>query len=303
MRLHTLNEIMTRTLPLLAAPLLLASACTGDFQSADPSEDPGAPDPGTDDPLPEPEPGDDANERLLFMTTVEPILKASCDGVGCHGTFPPAFLAGDIYDNVAGTPVLHGNFTVEGAQLLTTIETGHYIGYSEEEKSAIETWILAEASLGTEDVAEDVPLTTRQVLAQFSGCMTLDNWEEADMGDWARYNADGNQCRGCHNAGLSGFNTNGDSEVMFETNRLITPNPFILGFFTVDQLADPPAVVPAHGKLDLMGDGGGPGGIHPQYSYNENNEYYQRLQEFHDLTMLYMQQNPACKDAVPPDGV
>ena len=280
----------------LATIGLLGLGCVGDVSISQPGDpnDPGDGG-GNDDPA--------ANEQVLFDNTVEPILSANCAGAGCHAEISPIFIVGGVadYSAVVQSSALHGgSFDVESARLLTKIDEGHQaIVYSDDERQSIVTWINAEKALNNGSGGGDnVIASDREVLAAFSGCMTINNWNTVLMGDWADHRAEGQPCYACHSQGLSDFNTNQDPTIMFEKNKRFSPNPFILGFYTVgrDELTGDPVIIPAHIKLELMAEGGGEGGIHPTFEYGPGNAYYQKLESFLNLTNAYMAENPACKD-------
>ncbi len=285
-----------KSIPLsLAAIGLLGLGCVGDVSI---SQDPDPINPGTGD-----SGGSTENEQVLFDNTVKPILTADCSGAGCHDIQSPIFIVNGAadYSAVVQNSVLHGgNFDAEAARLLTKIDEGHQaIVYSDAERQAIITWINAEKALNNGSGGGDsVIASDREVLAAFSGCMTLNNWNTVLMGDWADHTAEGQPCYACHSQGLSDLNTNPDPAIMFEKNRRFSPNPFIMGFYTVgrDELTGAPVIIPAHAKLELMSEGGGEGGIHPLFEYGPGNAYYQKLESFLTLTNQYMETNPACKD-------
>lgn len=282
---------------------LTAMGCVGEFE--DPGEGPENPgtDPGFENPLPPSGEGEaDADTVALFEETVQPVLNAKCSGAACHsgaGTFPPKFL-GDGQNNVYQTLVsfdsVIGGFQPGIASIITRVDPGPHTPvlapaqeYTPGDVAAISDWLDAEyqvRGLGDGDVPpdENAPLTSRQAMMEFVGCMTLANWEQADMGDFADKNSGDGPCRNCHNDGLARFNTNDESELMFQYNRY---EIFSVGFFAtrVDPVTGNAEVIPAHDKLEIMSDGGGAGGIHPTFRYDDDDDDYQALQEFYDLTM------------------
>ena len=141
----------------------------------------------------------------------------------------------------------------------------------------------------TTDAPSSEPIN---LLAQWSGCMNLQDWEDSQMGSWANKNAGVDICATCHLGGLSRFNTNGDSVAMFEANRL---EIFIQGFFTIDN-APEPHVVQNLEKLVLMGQGDNQ---HPLYNINANDAHFLQLQIFYDLTKARVEEpaNPRCDPA------
>lgn len=116
--------------------------------------------------------------------------------------------------------------------------------------------------------------------------MSLDNWEEAQMGSWAeKQTLQGiSRCGDCHGGGLFRFNTNPDSTEMFNANRY---EIFIGGFF--EQIIDPATgdamIQPNSRRIERAGNGTTG---HPTYRYDPGDIYIQRLQQFYDLTQLAM---------------
>ena len=134
-------------------------------------------------------------------------------------------------------------------------------------------------AVADEPDAEPVP-TDAEPYAELSGCMTLANWETAQMGSWANKPTEGGTvCSSCHGDGLARFHTDADPASMFQYNRY---EVFITGFFTLEVDAGEVVVVPALDKLMLKGAGEG---SHPTYITGPGDVYFQRLQQFYDLTM------------------
>lgn len=285
------------TLPLATAALFGMGCLSGEVSTGtNPETDP----PIDDEPIEDP--GEGETDQLLFQTTVAPVLEANCNDAGCHSVMAPIFIVDDaaVYDRVLAEPALHGSWNPESARLITAMDEGHYdVVYTDDELSAVEFWIESEA-LNREGVPDEIVQTDFQTLAAFSGCMTLDNWNQAEMGDWARHQADGQPCASCHAGGGGGFNTNPDNLIMFDKNRRhISQSPvgFITGFFLVqpNELSGEPEVVPAYLKLETMSEGGADGSNHPHYNFGPNNAYYEKLEEFYNLTMLEME-NTDCEE-------
>jgi hypothetical protein len=119
------------------------------------------------------------------------------------------------------------------------------------------------------------------LLAEWAGCMRLDDWTASNMGHWAdKQTTEDGPCSTCHDDGLARFYANADSTGMFAMHRY---ELYIIGFFTVK--VDPDGtqtVVPALGKLRRMGRGN----FHPNYLTDEEGDPdFASLQQFHDLTM------------------
>lgn len=132
-----------------------------------------------------------------------------------------------------------------------------------------------------EDEPDAEPLPTdSDPYAEFSGCMTIANWDTAQMGAWANKPTEGGTvCASCHGEGLARFHTDADPNSMFQYNRY---EVFITGFFTLEVQDGEVIVVPAMDKLILKGAGEG---SHPTYITGPGDPYFQALQQFHELTL------------------
>jgi hypothetical protein len=125
--------------------------------------------------------------------------------------------------------------------------------------------------------AEPLPV---DALAQWSGCMTIANWDTALMGAWANKPTEGGTvCSSCHGDGLARFHTDVDNNAMFQMNRY---EVFISGFFTQTVGPSGIEVVPAVEKLRLKGGGAGD---HPTYNTSPSDPYFLALDQFHQLTL------------------
>jgi len=269
----------TRSLIAVLGTFLLAASagCSGIL---DPGSDPGitppggGPDAGTG--------GGGSAAKQLFDTNVKPLL-TNCNDAACHagpGTYPPKFLGtGDDttwYDSVVATPEVTGNFDPSLASLISHLATTHQglPAWTTAQTTDITNWMLAERDERGLDDPNNTP--PGDPLAEWSGCMTLDNWNAAGMGDWAQKTAEGGTvCSSCHGAGLKQFDTNTDSDTMFARNRY---EVFITGFFTVTN----GKVVPAYDKITTKSNGDN---NHPTFQSGTGDPYYQKLQNFYDLTM------------------
>jgi len=126
--------------------------------------------------------------------------------------------------------------------------------------------------------AEPPPVDV-EPLAEWSGCMTIANWDTAQMGSWANKPTEGGTvCSSCHGDGLAKFNASTDPNEMFQYNRY---EVFITGFFTLTVDGGVVSVVPATDKLMRKGSGEG---NHPTFITAPSDIYFQRLQQFYDLT-------------------
>jgi hypothetical protein len=124
-----------------------------------------------------------------------------------------------------------------------------------------------------DDGGDDDDLPPQDLLALWSGCMTLDNWTESGMAEWALKTAEGGTvCSSCHDNGMENFDTNPEAEEMFRRNRL---RPFVRGFFV--QVST--EVLPAYDKIDLKASGQN---NHPTYLTDD--VHYENLESFYLLT-------------------
>jgi len=136
-------------------------------------------------------------------------------------------------------------------------------------------------SIDGQSTVREAPDTVAKVnlLAEFSGCMTQEDWDASSMGDWAQKPVEGGTvCSSCHGQGLALFDTNVDSVEMFTRNRL---EVFMTagGFFTTND--DGSAVVGSTATLDVKGGGLG---AHPTYGTGQGDPDYQNLAVFVQLT-------------------
>lgn len=99
----------------------------------------------------------------------------------------------------------------------------------------VEPGTQPDAAVTTTPPTPDAPpaLTPKQVLEQWSGCMTLTDFQTANMTEaWSTLTASNNQlCRNCHGEGGYSFITSPDETLFFTT---ITEHSFyLLKFFSV----------------------------------------------------------------------
>ncbi len=84
--------------------------------------------------------------------------------------------------------------------------------------------------------AVDAAPTADQLVAEWSGCMTLDSFTAANMIAWANVATTLNQrCGGCHTGGAEGFIASPDPAIMFKA--ISEQKTFLLQYFTVDSAA------------------------------------------------------------------
>ena len=261
----------------IALAVMLVAGCTGTYQASDP------------DRIPDDDHREMTAARRQFEDEVVPILALQCSR--CHGAAAvgaqPKFLGQEessYYDQILRYPSVTGNFDPGLAGILTKIAAGHYdVTYSAEQRQSIADWLAAEAlerGDGDGDGDVDQPAAVNP-LAEWAGCMRLDDWAASNMGSWAnKQTEEDGPCSNCHQDGLARFFADVDSSEMFAMHRY---ELYIIGFFTVK--VDPDGtqtVVPALGKLRRMGRGN----FHPNYPTDEEGDAdFADLAEFYRLTM------------------
>ena len=278
----------------LALAVLVVAGCTGSYQ---PVSDP--------DRIPDQEDEEMTAAERLFDGEVKPILSvkcATCHTAGAAGEQPKFLGQGEssYYDQIMLYPSVTGNFDPGLAGILTKITTSDHYGvtYSDEQQQALTEWLAAEAierGDGDDDgEIDDLPAVN--ALAEFSGCMSLEDWSLTNMGGWADKETDQDgPCSTCHDDGLARLFASGDSSQMFAMHRY---ELYIIGFFTVKVEPDgAQTVVPALGKLRRMARGN----FHPNYlTDQEGDPDFANLEQFYQLTMTRKESGQCDPAAFPP---
>lgn len=271
------------------AMILGSAACVGQLDTTTP--------PGDDDD----EPPVETQGRQVFDSTVAPMLAGKC--VACHAgaidalnDFSLNFLGATgesgYYAAITTEESVIGGFNPAVANLLLKGEHdgGNAPAWVQTEKDTITEWLLTEAEeRGVPlDDGEDTPpvgttpTTSREALAQWAGCMSIDDWNASLVYQWADKGSERGQCMSCHNQGAGGFFANDDANLMFEMNRF---EIYITTFFTAapKNIANPSEgyeVRINEQKLRAKANAVG----HPAYN-PDGGEQMQYLQSFYDLTM------------------
>jgi len=271
----------------LIAVLALAAgsaACTGSLDTT-PSDDSG------DDSVDPP-----GAARQQFESTIAPMLSA-CSGchTGAIDQTPLKWLgaagATGYYPAVTGEESVVGGFDPDLANLLLkgAHDGGNARAWTDEEKATIADWLVAEAAERGIDLGdngglppgETTPTTSREALAQWSGCMSIDDWRSSLVFQWADKSTERGDCKSCHNNGAGGYYASADDDLMFEMNRF---EIYITTFFTA---APKDITNPALGyevkvneqKLRSKANATG----HPSFN-PDGGEQMQYLYNFYDLT-------------------
>lgn len=214
-----------------------------------------------------------------FSSSVRPMLRSAC--ANCHeGASPvgPAFLGesgeSDDYLQVMSSSIL-GNFDPMKASLLTKGPHSGATWWTSDQQSKITAWLEVEKREINQPGAVDV-------MAAWAGCMTLENWNESKVYEWANKQTDQNStCGGCHADGEYGFFSNPARETMFEQLRT---QQGISSLFQISAVTGKPEVVPAFGKLRSKCSGSG---LHPGAAVDD--EYVEYLDRFYELTRAMLE--------------
>lgn len=184
-----------------------------------------------------------ATARAIYKDTVHPIVAAKCSAAGCHATAGVTGMYGFAvpdadasYDQVTALPTLVGAYTPGSAGLLTKIEASHKdVAYSAQDTASITAWLARELEARAGDPSQPPLVDPVATLRAWSGCMSLPNFEAANMAiAWSTLAATNNQaCKSCHGSGAFAFMSGaGDAPIFFDT--ITTQQDLLLKYFTVD---------------------------------------------------------------------
>jgi hypothetical protein len=285
--------------------------CVGGIDQGSGNPDPlGSPDGDGNDNGDNPAGADLSAAKTLFDSTIYPIVNAKCSGAACHsetatGSTLTRFVATDASNGwsvAVGYQALVGNFTATAAPVLTHIAAGHQgKTYTTDEVSKITAWLDKEVELrngqgvgtgtgtGGGTQTESLSQATERVLSQFAGCMSLTNFQTANMAQaWGNMNASNNQqCENCHATGGFGFIASRQESLFYST--VSTKKYFFLQYLTVDLTAGAAMAKVIPNKTSFLGvsQGQDPHREHPRFNAT-NNQGMQALQKFYDDTVLRM---------------
>jgi len=264
-------------LQLTVSVFLLAAGCVGDVGGGGGPVDPG-PDAGT--------PSSGVAAKQQFTTNVFPIL-AKCSGNACHdiGATSAALAhwkaatADATYSAMVVLTPIVGQFT-SISPILSKVAAGHQgLTYSPAETTAITNWLAKESEERANNTQQPPPTDPKTYLKDWSGCMSLANFQTAKMASaWGNLAATNNQrCANCHGSGAEGFIATTDEAVFF---KMVTEqSAYMLKYFSVD--TQNMKVVINTGSLKNAGEtitG------HPRFDATTN-AGMTALQTFYDATM------------------
>ena len=241
--------------------------------------------------------------RKLFNDNVYPIVKAKC--AACHTSghpngnvtgfvdpTPPSADPFMAYDTATGYVAAVGNFTTVTANILQKpLTPGGHNGqtYTAAEQQSLTDWLNAEvawrgAGTAPPPTGESPAAATARLLGQWSGCMTLANFNTANMANaWGQMQTNnGDACQSCHVNGANGMIATQQATTMFGV--ISTNKYYLLQFFTVDLTKTPAQVVINTQSFLGVSQGKPPHVEHPTFNATTN-QGMTALQTFYTSTM------------------
>jgi len=232
--------------------------------------------------------------RTMFETGVYPIIKngaAASDCSECHDATHPSgntvgFVAGtvaDAYATITSFQQVVGNFTPAEAGIVTQVNAGHNARvYTADQMTTITNWLaqeVTERSASGTTTSTGSESATARVLNQFSSCMTIDDFNAANMATaWGQMTAQNNQkCEACHATGYNGFiateiaeTTTSGTPGLFTT--MSTNETYLTPYFTVDLSGGDSAAKVIINTVAFMGvsQAQPPHVEHPQFNAMDN---------------------------------
>jgi cytochrome c553 len=236
-----------------------------------------------------------AAARKLFEDNVYPIVAAKCES--CHGPAPSGNTTGfvattktDAYVTAVGYQALVGDWTPTGAPILLKIAAGHNgQTYTQDEKDKITAWLTKElesraGGTPTGPTDESPAAASLRLTKEWSGCMTLANFQTAKMTDWGNMRANNSACRTCHGAGEYGQIADSVANPFF---TVISTNKYYMAqYFTADLsggVANAKMIINTR-SFTGVGSGLAPHIEHPRFKLDGSAGMI-ALQKFYDLTM------------------
>lgn len=269
---------------LLAVVLGFAAGCVGAVGQEGTPDNP-KPDSGTTTP-------GDKEGPTIYANDVHGIMM-KCSGAGCHDANAVSAALGKFYssDAAATYAKLEGAPSIIGsggqafssiAPILTHIEAGHKaVVYTPDEKTKITNWLAKEVEERAGTTPTMPPEDPKETLRKFSGCLTLADFQTAQMAQkWGALAADNNQkCLNCHQGGTAGFIVSTNSELFFQV--ISEQSAYMLKYFAVDTTMSPYKVVVNTGS---MTNAGVMLAGHPRFNPTVN-AGMEALRAFYDLAM------------------
>ncbi len=259
--------------------------------------------------------GSNSMAQKMFETNVYPIIHspgAASDCSSCHDSKAPqgnvtGFVAanlGDAYATITSFQSVVGNFTPAAAGILTRITpmdahmTARGRMFTDAQKQAITDWLAQEVSEraagggttgsgGTESPGQ----ATARLLNTWTACMTLANWQAANMTTaWGNMQTNGGaDCASCHATGGQGMmisrveeTTTGGPPGMWTV--VSSKEPYLVQYFSVDLTGATPQVIINTTSFMGVATATPPHVEHPTFD-PVNNQGMQALQTFYMTTM------------------
>ncbi len=219
---------------------LVATGCVGDIGDENPGDGSGS---GSGSGS-----GDTRAAKEIFKADVH-VAVAKCGGPACHdinATASPAlskFYSADAeasYSAVVITSTLVGSPAFSSvAPILTHIQAGHKaITYTPEETGKITAWLAKETEERKDKGDPTPPFDAKAALKEWSGCMSQENFNAANMTQaWSALAGGGagggsQKCLNCHNGGVAGFLISANAEQFFI--GLSTQAAYLVKYFGVN---------------------------------------------------------------------
>jgi hypothetical protein len=270
---------MRITSAVMTAVLALATGCVGGIDDYTPM--PATPDAATVDPTAK-------QGKQLYVTTVHSIMTAKCGTAACHGQTIPGIYgwvqadANASYDMITGLPTLVGTYTPATAAILTKVDSTvpHYTAtYTADDKAKITAWLAAEIADRENDPTQPQPIDPIQKLREWSGCMSLENFQAANMTQaWGNLTAQQQLCRNCHGTGLYAFMSGDGQNAQQFFNTITSQRDLLLKYFTVDGTGQVVINTAAMQNAGVTLQG------HPRFNPTMN-AGMTALAQFHELTL------------------
>ena len=252
--------------------------------------------------------GSGSEAQKLFETKVYPIIHkagAASDCSACHDARAPSgnatgFVAGnvdDAYATITSFQSVIGDLTPGAAGILSRmVATDVHVtmrgrSYTAEEKQAISDWLAKELEeRAGVPPSGDSGTTSARLLNQWTACMTLANWQSANMTTaWGNLQTDdGSTCRSCHATGgqgmmISNIETTYAGSVPGMWTVVSSKETYLVQYFSVDFTASTPQIIVNELSFQGVATGTPPHVEHPRFD-PVNNEGMAALRAFYDLT-------------------